>query len=164
MVLQSAPTGNTTGNGTNASGGSGVTAPLSEVANPQLGPVGRFLIEFGLPYRYAAPLGAAVTSIALYAIGRAVVIPIVRRTLDARGLERHAERPLLRITRILVGFVVVAVAFGFAGYGNILTSLATIGAAATLAIGFALQDVLKNFVSGVFIYTDRPFRIGDWVE
>jgi len=70
----------------------------------------------------------------------------------------------LRITRILVGFVVVAVAFGFAGYGNILTSLATIGAAATLAIGFALQDVLKNFVSGVFIYTDRPFRIGDWVE
>jgi small-conductance mechanosensitive channel len=70
----------------------------------------------------------------------------------------------LRITRILVGFITVAVAFGFAGYGNILTSLATIGAAATLAIGFALQDVLKNFVSGVFIYTDRPFRIGDWVE
>ena len=24
--------------------------------------------------------------------------------------------------------------------------------------------MLKNFVSGVFIYTDRPFRIGDWVE
>ena len=34
VILQSAPTGNTTGSGTNASGGSGVTTPLSEVANP----------------------------------------------------------------------------------------------------------------------------------
>jgi len=24
--------------------------------------------------------------------------------------------------------------------------------------------VIKNFVAGVFIYTDRPFRIGDWIE
>ncbi|MFB6199031.1 MAG: mechanosensitive ion channel family protein, partial [Halobacteriaceae archaeon] len=56
------------------------------------------------------------------------------------------------------------VAFGLAGYGSFLTSLATIAAAATLAIGFAMQDVLKNLVAGVFIYTDQPFRIGDWIE
>jgi small-conductance mechanosensitive channel len=61
-------------------------------------------------------------------------------------------------------FVAVAVAFGLAGYGDFLQSLATIGAAATLAIGFAMQDVLKNFVAGIFIFTDKPFRIGDWIE
>jgi small-conductance mechanosensitive channel len=27
-----------------------------------------------------------------------------------------------------------------------------------------MQDVIKNFVSGVFIFTDRPFKIGDWIE
>jgi small-conductance mechanosensitive channel len=27
-----------------------------------------------------------------------------------------------------------------------------------------MQDVIANFVAGVFIYTDRPFRIGDWIE
>jgi len=61
-------------------------------------------------------------------------------------------------------FVAVATAFGLAGFGNFLQSLATIAAAATLAIGFAMQDVLQNFVAGIFIYTDRPFRIGDWIE
>jgi small-conductance mechanosensitive channel len=27
-----------------------------------------------------------------------------------------------------------------------------------------MQDVLKNFVAGIFIFTDKPFRIGDWIE
>ena len=65
-----------------------------------------------------------------------------------------------------IGIVAVSigVAFAFAGYGNILTALATVAAAATLAIGFAMQDVIANFVAGVFIYTDKPFRIGDWIE
>jgi small-conductance mechanosensitive channel len=166
VVLQSAPTGAST-NGTNASsGGSGTETTASEIVNPELGPVGKFLGDLGIPY--AAAIGAAitfvVTFVALYVIGRAVVVPLVRRALNVRGLELNAWRPLLRLTRIFVAFVAVAIAFGFAGYGSILTSLATIGAAATLAIGFALQDVLKNFVSGVFIYTDRPFRIGDWIE
>ncbi|MUV90145.1 mechanosensitive ion channel [Halapricum sp. CBA1109] len=91
-------------------------------------------------------------------------MPVVRRSLDRRGLDRHASVPLQRLARILIGFVAIALAFSFAGFGNILSSLATIGAAATLAIGFALQDVLKNFVAGIFIFTDKPFRIDDWIE
>lgn len=55
-------------------------------------------------------------------------------------------------------------AFGVAGFGKFLTSLAAIAAAGTLAIGFAIQDVIKNFVIGVFIFIERPFRIGDWIE
>jgi len=27
-----------------------------------------------------------------------------------------------------------------------------------------MQDVIANFVAGVFIFTDKPFRIGDWIE
>jgi small-conductance mechanosensitive channel len=27
-----------------------------------------------------------------------------------------------------------------------------------------MQDVLSNFVAGIFIFTDKPFRIGDWIE
>ena len=167
VFLQSAPAGNATGNGTNAAGGGSETTSVSAITNPpEVGPIGQFLRDIGIPY--AAAIGAAITFVVtlavLYVLGRVILVPLVRRALDVRGLERNARRPLLRLTRIFVGFVAVAIAFGFAGYGRILTSLATIGAAATLAIGFALQDVLKNFVSGVFIYTDRPFRIGDWIE
>jgi len=42
--------------------------------------------------------------------------------------------------------------------------MAGIAAAGALAIGLAMQNVISNFVAGVFIYTDKPFRIGDWIE
>jgi len=100
----------------------------------------------------------------IYVAGKALVTPVVDQGLKARNLDAHARRPLRKIVNIVLVFVAIAVAFGFAGYGNFLQSLATIGAAATLAIGFAMQDVLKNFVAGVFIFTDKPFRIGDWIE
>jgi small conductance mechanosensitive channel len=130
------------------------------------GPLADALRSAEVPY--AAAIGSAVTFVVvvlvLYVLGRAVIGSLVGRLLDARGLDAHAKRPLEKLTHIAVVFVAVAVAFGFAGYGNFLGALATIAAAATLAIGFALQDVIKNFVSGVFIFTDRPFRIGDWIE
>ncbi|MFW5984396.1 MAG: mechanosensitive ion channel family protein [Halobacteria archaeon] len=102
--------------------------------------------------------------VGLYIVGRSTVEPIVRRALDRKGVDRHARRPLMRITRFLVVFVAFGAAFAAAGFGSILTSLATIAAAATLAIGLATQNVIRNFVSGVFIYTERPFKIDDWIE
>jgi len=102
--------------------------------------------------------------VAIYLVGKTVVRPLFDRVLRRRDLDAHARKPLQKLVNFVVLFVGVSVAFGFAGYGNFLTSLATIAAAATLAIGFAMQDVVKNFVAGVFIYTDEPFRVDDWVE
>jgi len=119
-----------------------------------------------------AQYGLAVTQLlyfvvafaAVYLVGRALLVPIVGRLMDARQLDEHAKRPLQKLTWGIILFAAVAIAFGFAGFGDFLTSLATIAAAATLAIGLAMQDVMKNFVAGVFIFTDHPFRIGDWIE
>ncbi|PSQ11633.1 mechanosensitive ion channel protein [Halobacteriales archaeon QS_5_70_15] len=105
-----------------------------------------------------------IAFVAVYIIGRAVILPVADRVFKSRGMEEHARRPLSKVVFFVVLFVAIAIAFGAAGLGNFLTALATIGAAATLAIGFAMQDVLKNFAGGVFIYTDQPFRIGDWIE
>lgn len=126
------------------------------------------LIDAGLDPTYARPLGAAITFLVsflvLYLIGKRIADIMTERVLRGRNIDEHARKPLRRLVKILVFFAAVTAAFGLAGYGNFLTSLATVAAAATLAIGFAMQDVIANFVSGVFIYTDRPFRIGDWIE
>lgn len=98
------------------------------------------------------------------AIGRLVLVPLVNRAFDRRDLDEHVRNPLLMLTRFGVLFVAVAGAFGFAGYENFLVSLAGIAAAGALAVGLALQNVISNFVAGVFIYVDKPFRIGDWIE
>ena len=109
-------------------------------------------------------LGLVVGFVAVYLLGQLVVLPLVDRVLDRRGLEEHAKKPLSKVTYAVI---VIAAAFGgfaVAGLTQVLQSLATIAAAGTLAIGFALQNVIANFVAGVFIFTDRPFRIGDWIE
>jgi len=102
--------------------------------------------------------------VVVYMIGRAVASPIANRMMSARGLDAHARKPLQKLTGFLVLFVALSVAFGAAGLGSFLQAVATIAAAATLAIGFALQDVIRNFAAGIFIFTDKPFRIGDWIE
>jgi small-conductance mechanosensitive channel len=130
------------------------------------GPVADLLRGADVPF--AAAIGSAVTLlvvfVVIYVVGKAVLGSVVGRLMEQRGLDAHARKPLRKLTNIAVVFAAVAVAFGAAGFGNFLTALATIGAAATLAIGFATQDIIRNFVSGVFIFTDKPFRIGDWIE
>jgi small conductance mechanosensitive channel len=41
----------------------------------------------------------------------------------------------------------------------LLTGVSIIG----LAIGFAAQETLANFIAGVVIFWDKPFRVGDWI-
>jgi len=131
--------------------------------------VGDFLVHtIGMDPSYAGPIGKAVTFVVVaavvYYLGKAVVLPFGVRLMARRDLDEHARRPIRKLLVAGLAFVSIAFAFAFAGFGNILTAFATIGAAATLAVGFAMQNVIANFVGGVFIYTDRPFRLGDWIE
>ena len=125
-----------------------LTRLLGEVVAGAVAPVVVFVVAFVL----------------VYLIGRTALAGVLGRVFDARGLDEHARRPLRKVANVAVAFVAVSVAFGLAEYGSFLQSLATVAAAATLAVGFALQDVIANFVAGVFIFTDKPFRIGDWIE
>ncbi|WP_324662895.1 mechanosensitive ion channel family protein [Haloarcula sediminis] len=125
--------------------------------------LGEFL-PAGVADTIASTLVFVGAFVVVYLVGKVVVTPIVDRSLARRDLDAHARKPIQKVASILMLFVAVAVAFGMAGFGNFLTALATVGAAATLGVAFAMQDVLKNFVAGVFIFTDKPFRIGDWIE
>ena len=100
----------------------------------------------------------------LAAIAKLLVVPLFDRLLRTRSIDEHARIPLKKVAWGISMFAAVTVAFGIAGYGDFLVSLTAIAAAATIAIGFALQSVLSNFAAGVFIFVERPFRIGDWIE
>jgi len=133
-----------------------------------IGFVGEFLTDLGLPPSLASAIGSAavflVVFVGLYVVGKGLVVPFVDDLLRRRGVDDHARKPLRVLGYAVVVVVGLGLGFALAGYGNILLALSTVGAAATLAVGFALQDVIKNFVAGVFIYSDRPFRTGDWIE
>jgi small conductance mechanosensitive channel len=132
------------------------------------GLVGDVLVDFGVPADLASAIGSAIVFVVVfvgfYVVSKLVVLPLVDRLLRTRGVNEHARKPVRLFSQALLLFVALGLAFSMAGYGNILLALTTITAAATLAIGLALQDVIRNFVAGVFIYTDKPFRTGDWIE
>lgn len=142
---------------------------IAELAPATIGsipPAVDVLERFDVPYpeTVAAIVVFFGVFLLLYILGRLLLSPLFAHMLDARALDPHAIRPLAKLFNLVLLLTAVAIAFGVAGFGRLLTSLAAIAAAATLAVGFAMQDVIRNFVAGVLIFADKPFRIGDWIE
>ena len=57
--------------------------------------------------------------------------------------------------------MVAGVLFAFAAAGLELSQLTMVVSALSVGIGFGLQDIVKNFVSGLVIAFEHPFREGD---
>jgi len=86
----------------------------------------------------------------------------VERTLSARSFGRNGAVLLGRLTALSV--YLVAVIALLASLGVSWTGLLTFLGAGTVALSLALQDVLKNFFSGIFLLMERPFRVGDFIK
>ncbi|WP_226040426.1 mechanosensitive ion channel domain-containing protein [Natrinema sp. DC36] len=105
-----------------------------------------------------------VTVALVYAIGRFAVQPLVSTALRYRGTERTLQQGLERVVAISVIAAAVVIGLSIAGLSFVLDRAAILVAALTVALGFAAQNAVGNFVSGVFIVTDPSFNIGDWIR
>jgi small-conductance mechanosensitive channel len=114
-------------------------------------------------------LGAIFAGIVLVAIVLLVALFVsrwlrrrVERTLSARSFGRNGAVLLGRLTALLV-YLIAFIAL-LASLGVSWTGLLTFLGAGTVALSLALQDVLKNFFSGIFLLMERPFRVGDFIK
>lgn len=104
-------------------------------------------------------------SIAVLVIGL-VVIKLILKFYDA-AMRRTKLEPttfgfLRAILKVLLFFVLALVFCGMIGIN--VTSLVALFSVVTLAISLSMQNALTNVVSGVILLSNKPFKVGDFVE
>lgn len=95
-----------------------------------------------------------------------VITRLSQRVLENRILPMTRLNPGIRHSlKTLVGYVGLLIAFftGVSVLGFNLSNLAIIAGALSVGIGFGLQSIVNNFVSGLILLFERPIKIDDWV-
>ncbi|MEL7486903.1 MAG: mechanosensitive ion channel domain-containing protein, partial [Pseudomonadota bacterium] len=104
------------------------------------------------------------------AIALFVVILGVTRFIQRTGEKRFFPRTRMDIgvqnsLKTLIGYVGLVIAFisAVSVLGFNLSNLAIIAGALSVGIGFGLQSIVNNFVSGLILLFERPIKVGDWI-
>jgi len=96
-----------------------------------------------------------------YILSRFLQKIVIKNVLSRFQLDNGTKYNLLRVSHYLIMIVGIVVAFQFVGID--LTGLAFIFGLLSVGIGFGLQNVTSNFVSGLILLFERPIKIGDRV-
>ncbi|WP_038501074.1 DUF3772 domain-containing protein [Janthinobacterium agaricidamnosum] len=82
--------------------------------------------------------------------------------LPTTNLDAGMQVSALTLFGYAGGIIAVAMALSAAGIG--LERIAWVASALSVGIGFGLQAVVQNFVSGLILLAERPVKVGDWVS
>ncbi|WP_160010675.1 mechanosensitive ion channel family protein [Rhizobium sp. 18055] len=106
-----------------------------------------------------------LTGILLFA-GCYLLTRWVQRWLDNNVMARsHVDLGVRNSVKTGIGYLGVGIAalIGVSAAGIDLSSFALVASALSVGIGFGLQNIVSNFVSGLILLVERPFKVGDHV-
>lgn len=120
------------------------------------------LSQFGISESSLQALSrAAIVSLIFY-ITWTLFTKLTMRFLDRFYIDdslKQLLRNIISVLLVILGIAAIMAQFGF----NIISIMAGLGIVG-IAVSFAAQSTLSNFIAGITILIERPFQIGDWVR
>ncbi len=117
-------------------------------------------------------IGQIRISIVKILVGIAIFVALVfatriiqRRLRDNVLIAPKMDAGIANSIDTAVGYagtgLAAVIAISYAGFN--ITNLAIVAGALSVGIGFGLQSIVNNFVSGLILLIERPVKVGDWV-
>ncbi len=106
-----------------------------------------------------------ITAVAVGLVWLRELFQLINRLTHAqirKGSDPTSARAVARALKAAAVCLILLIFGEHFGIG--LSGLLAFGGIGGIAIGMASKDVLSNIFSGVMLFFDRPFRIGDWVS
>src|SRR5213595_3499823 len=127
----------------------------------------------GIPLAWTAPLPAIQLSLIQIFLLVALLVAVFwfssgtkrflfNRLLAQSGLDRSLQYAIAQVVSNIV--LVVGIFFVLEDAGIHLAALTVFAGAVGVGVGFGLQNIASNFISGLVILAERPITIGDRVE
>ena len=98
----------------------------------------------------------------VFVLSRLASRTIIERLLKRYGTEKGASHAIATIFRYIFVFVGLIIVIQTTGID--LSALTILAGALGVGIGFGLQNITNNFISGIIILFERPIKVGDRVE
>lgn len=86
---------------------------------------------------------------------------LIERSIKKKNGDQHAIVTAKKISAYVIYSLTIVVVMGI--FGLPLTALASAVGLIGLGVSFALKDMIANFISGLMILINRPFKIGDQI-
>lgn len=106
-----------------------------------------------------------LTAIGLFFLGL-LAVRVIKNWLSEQYLPRTNLDPGMRSSlTTLLGYVgvIIVVAIALLAMGLSVQNVAWVASALSVGIGFGLQAIVSNFISGLILLAERPVKVGDWV-
>jgi potassium efflux system protein len=109
--------------------------------------------------------GAILSALAVAVVGF-IVLRVFKRWLERSYLPNTQFEPGMQSSiTTLLGYVggILVIAFTLSALGIGIERIAWVASALSVGIGFGLQAIVQNFISGLILLAEQPVKVGDWV-
>jgi len=106
-------------------------------------------------------MGVVVALLSIFVAAR-IVPRILAKIFEKTPFPEKIERAIVRVSKYVIYVIGLFIVISILGVD--LTPIIIGLGAFSIALSFAMSNIIQNFVSGIIVQGDKPFVKGDWIK